>query len=274
MKKQLAVEFRRVLKSPTLYIAMAIGLFIAISQVITVTLPLAEANETDFYIEDKTLPHSVFTCMMSMGRGAFSWHSELLINIIPVLSALPFGISFYMDKKMGYTNNLYIREKKRVYLWAKYIVTFVSGGFVTALPTFVNFIGNAMVVPLIKPMKGTYFFAEVAGCFENAYYESPVIYILLVCFLQFIIGGLLASMCLGAAYLVDVVFLVQLFPVIFVYLYNMMCNSIDFLELLPFREYVSIEVSKEVTISKILIMLGIMMIFSFIYFYNGYKKEA
>ena len=100
MRKQLAIEFRRLLKSPQLYIALAIGIFIAISQIIQTTLPLAEANKSEFYLEQNVIPHSVFTCMLGMGRGSFSWQDSLLKNLIPILAALPFGISYYIDKKI------------------------------------------------------------------------------------------------------------------------------------------------------------------------------
>jgi len=274
MKKQLVVEFRRMLKAPTFYIAVLLGLFIAISHVIQITLPLANANETAFYTELDIIPHSVFTCMMDMGRGSFSWQPSLLINIAPILAALPFGVSFYCDKRTGYIKNCMVRESKGAYLWAKYIITFISGGFVLALPVFVNFIGNCMLVPLIKPMRGTHLFAYVPSYIENIYYDMPVLYILLICILYFMIGGLLATMCLGAAYLVDIIFLVQLFPVIFVYLYNVCANTFSFLELKLFYAYLSIEIPQYIEIMDFVKIFVLMGVFSIIYFYNGYREET
>lgn len=273
MRKQLAIEFRRLLKSPQLYIALAIGIFIAISQIIQTTLPLAEANKSGFYLEQKVIPHSLFTCMLGMGRGSFSWQDSLLKNLIPILAALPFGISYYIDKKTGYVNSIYIRERKGEYLTAKYIVTFVSGGFVTAIPVLVNFIGTAMVVPLINPIKGTHYFVNVADFLQSIYYNTPVIYILIVCLLYFIIGGLFATMCLGATYLVDMMFLVQLFPVIFVYLYNMLVGTVHFLGLDSTYSILSTEIDQNMTIGKLLIFLAIISVFSILYFYKGLKEE-
>jgi len=274
MKKQLAIEFRRLLKSPTLYIAIFIGLCIAISQVVQVTLPLAKANDPDIYIENGDIPHSVFTCMMSMGRGFLSWHANMLINLAPVLVALPFGVSFYMDRRTGYIKQLFVREKKERYLWAKYIMTFVSGGFVLALPVLVNFLGNWMLVPLIEPIEGTHLFVQVPEYLEYMYYDAPVLYILCVCFIQFVMGGLMATLCLGAAYLVDVIFLVQLFPVIFVYLYNMCAGSLDFLKLRMIDDYLNIEIDAYMSALDFVKIFLVMGVFSVIYFYNGYKEET
>ena len=274
MKKQLAIEFRRLLKSPTFYIALTIGLYIAISQVVEVSVMYAKANEEGVYNDIVSLPYSVFTVMMGMGSGSHSWHENMLINILPVLSALPFGVSFYLDKKSGYIKNLFIREEKGDYLWAKYIVTFMSGGIVSAFPILVNFIGNAMVLPFFSPIRGCALFGVAPDLLDEVYYSAPVLYILCICFIYFLIGGLLATMCLCVTYWVDIIFLVQLFPLMFVNIYNMCTYTFQFLGLQMLYSFLGIQHLQPLSAGNVIKLLVIMLVFSVIYFYNGYKEET
>lgn len=275
MRKQLSIELRRLLKSRSFYVAIFIGLFIAVEQVIVYSIPLYENNMTrDYRSIVDSLPHSVFTSMMGMGNGCFSWHQYTLIYIIPLLVALPFGVSFYRDKKTGYIKNLFTREKKGKYLWSKYIVTFASGGFVAALPVFANYIGNALCLPIITPILGCLNFASPKGFLSHIYFVNPTLYILGLCFKYFVIGGLLATMCLSAAYIVDNIFLVQLFPLVFVTIYNMCLGTFPGLKLKYVSDFLVIEQNVEIPWYASCVLLIFMSVFSFIYFYKSYKEET
>ncbi len=234
-----------------------------------VSLPLAKGNEGT-----EGLPHSVFTCMLGMGRGSGTWQSDMLINIAPLLAALPFGISFYNDRKTGYIKNVFTRDKKGDYLWAKYIVTFISGGFVVAFPVFLNFIGNAMILPIINPIKGSGIFSVPPYYLQDIYYDMPIIYIICICLLHFMVGGMLATMCLGVSYLVDIVYLVQLFPLVFVYLYDICADAMMSLKWHRFYNYLQTDISENIVIKDWVEIIGIMALFSVVYFYNGYKEET
>ncbi|MBE5939997.1 MAG: hypothetical protein E7266_06320 [Lachnospiraceae bacterium] len=224
MKRMLPIEFRRLFRSYSFYMAIAIGLLFPISYLIQYIIPYAVANASGSYIESGVIPHSVFE--YPLGRGSF--HESILANIAPLLVAIPYGYSYYRDKKTGYIKNLFTRSEKKNYLVSKYIVTFFSGGVVLALPWLVSFIGNLMFLPYIKPIAGSHLF-PMGGTvmWSELFYSFPSLYILVFCTRCFIIGGLLACMCLSATYIVNGIFLVELFPFIFVTVFNMLVPVVD-----------------------------------------------
>lgn len=226
MIKMLKFEWRRLWKSYSFYIALLIGFIIAVSQVIQYVIPYAKSNDSNVNNPDFVLPHSVFNSMMGFN---LDWQSSFLYNIMPLLAAIPYGFSYYLDKKNGYIKNLYTRTERKNYIFSKYIITFFSGGLVCMLPWIINMIGTMMFVPIIKPIPGTHIFSMESAdiMVGDLFFSKPILYICFFGFEIFLIGGMLASMCLSAVYLVNGIFIIQFFPYIFVTVYNMAVSMIN-----------------------------------------------
>lgn len=71
-----------------------------------------------------------------------------LIYFLGIIAALPYGISYYRDKKSGFIKNICTRTDKKKYLNSKYIATFLSGGMVAAIPIIIDFFLAKICVPV------------------------------------------------------------------------------------------------------------------------------
>ena len=131
---------------------------------------------------------------------------------IGIIVALPYGISYYNDKKSGYIKNICNRVSKRLYLNAKYLAVFISGGIAGAVPIIVDFLFVRIITPV--------------DCFETIENSSlngitewhafildhPYISISIFCFMWFIFSGVLSSISLMVSAVSNNFFLIQLAP--------------------------------------------------------------
>ncbi len=130
-----------------------------------------------------------------------------------IIVALPFGISYCMDKRSGFVKNICNRIPKGKYLLAKYISVFVTGGIVSALPITLDF----LVMRLIEPYDTIDLTAYKCALNSITKWGSFIIdhmYIsaLLICCVWFVFGGAFATLSLLVSSFTDNLFFVQLFP--------------------------------------------------------------
>ena len=134
-----------------------------------------------------------------------------IFYFLGIIVALPFGISYYNDRKKGLIKNICTRVGKGKYLSAKFVSVFVTGGTVAAVPIFIDFLMSKLSYP--------YDFMNLNGTNLSAYskwgifvidhiYISAFLYILV----WFLFGGLLATVSLLVSVIADNVFTVQLTP--------------------------------------------------------------
>lgn len=126
----------------------------------------------------------------------FNMYKIVIIFIMPILSVLPFGMSYYSDVKSGYIKQIVSRMSMKTYTRAKYIATFISGGLAVTLPLFLQFLLTATIFPLHKPDR---FWCAMIGqyCFDvDLFYEHPMIFTLFRLMLIFVVAGLLATVSL------------------------------------------------------------------------------
>lgn len=126
----------------------------------------------------------------------FNMYKIVILFIMPILSVLPFGMSYYSDVKSGYIKQIVSRMSMKTYTRAKYIATFISGGLAVTLPLFIQFLLTATIFPLHKPDR---FACAMVGqyCFDvDLFYEHPMIFTLFRLMLIFVVAGLLATVSL------------------------------------------------------------------------------
>lgn len=134
-----------------------------------------------------------------------------LFYFMGIIAALPYGVSYYQDKKKGIIRNICIRTEKSHYLSAKYLAVFFTGGTVVALPLVLDL--------LISKLSYPYDFIRLLGTPLNGVsdwmrFTIDHIYVaaLLVILLWFLFGGFLATVSLVVSCVADNVFTIQLIP--------------------------------------------------------------
>lgn len=146
-------------------------------------------------------------CMLGYLDGTVLY----IFYVLGIIVALPFGISYYRDRKKGVIKNICVRTEKKYYLLSKYIAVFLSGGIVAAM----SLIADLLIVRLYNPIDFLRINGRVLSCITewNVFiidhlYVSAAIFI----FLWFLYGGALATTSLLAATFSDNFFTIQLTP--------------------------------------------------------------
>ena len=134
---------------------------------------------------------------------------------IGIIVALPYGISYLHDKKSGYIKNICNRVDKKKYLKAKYLSTFISGGWAAIIPLIVDF----LIVRLLIPIDC---FEDILGTMLNGItewdvfiIEHPYVSFVIILLMWFLFGGALATISLMVSSVSNNYFTIQLAPFFF-----------------------------------------------------------
>lgn len=272
MLKLIKIEFSRAFKNKYLLLSIFIGCLIAITHVIQNVIPCVKALDLDW--SKGFYPHSVFNKWM--GGEIYSIQPYLYFLIAPILAAIPFADSFYLDKKSGFLKNIFIRTKKRNYYISKYLSTFITGGAAVVIPLALNFILTSMFLPALTPEScaGTFMIMDMS-MWADLFYSNPYIYVLMYLILDFVFFGLVATIALAISHSLNNRFAVLLAPflyyVIFMFTLNLTGNSLfdPSIILKPSQPYTGIDIN--IIIIEIAILLAIT---SGIFIYKGVRDDT
>lgn len=219
MRCMLKIEWNRLLRSPSLWGALLLGMFISLSQYREVVLSalgyqdrIAAKNLSMTY--GTLMPHGVFEKWI--GGELYSFWSYTFFMILPLLSTAPFSASLYSDRKSGVIKNYFVRNEKKNYYFAKYAVTFLASGFVVVLPLVVNLLLTSATLPSLIPeaSTGTYPL-NGSSMWAELFYTHPYWYIMRYLFLNFLFSGLTACFSLSLGLVSDNMFTILSFPFIY-----------------------------------------------------------
>ena len=192
MKQMLKIEMERALKGAAFKIALIIGMIIVTVQFVKVGLHNA-LNPLEFFeYGGLTLPYTVFYTWIG---GNLNVYYTLYIRLLPIMVVLPYAATYYTDRRTGIIRNYYCRTKKINYLIAKFTAVFTTGGIVAVLPLLVNLLATAMLLPSMIWNNGTLCYCA-NSMWSSIFFTHPYVYYLLYFILQFICGGLLATVSL------------------------------------------------------------------------------
>ena len=131
-----------------------------------------------------------------MAHSFLELGSSIFYFIWPLLAAIPYGCSYYQDRKSGLFNQMVSRCSVKQYYFSKFMAAFVSGGIVVSIPVLLNLLVNALFLPAIKPNPGLPLYLILNGqAFSALYYTHPWLHGLLWCGLDFLWGGIAAGLC-------------------------------------------------------------------------------
>lgn len=210
MKRILKIELERAFRSRGMTLALLIGCAIVILHSIFVVYPRA-CNITEWYhgLGNENI-HSVFDSWFLVEH--FSPYRSIFIHILPILSTLPYGVTYFSDIKGGYIKSICTRCDKRKYMHAKYLATFISGGVTVIFPLVIAFFIAASMLPMVNPVVGGNYGLIGGSMFGPLFYTHPLLHSMLYVLIFFVCGGAYATLALAATYILDYSFFVMILP--------------------------------------------------------------
>ncbi len=182
-------ELKRGIKSKGFKISMITGVLIVVADFILFYE----------YACESWYPHSVIEAWI--GTDYKFAYNNLFYILLPILSALPFGASYYEDISSCYIKNILIKTSRGKYYMAKYATVFLLGALSIFCTLLFSLVLCMSFYPILDPEKllflvsfgsGTSFMAEL----NNMY---PTIYIVIYILIDAIFAGLISvfSVCIG-----------------------------------------------------------------------------
>lgn len=199
--KLLKSELWKLFHSPMLYISLLIGFSFAMLDV-WINIGKVQGFINSFLRQISNgmpynghIGYSLFILSMPYGGGT-EFASSMFYLIWPILATLPFGWSYFQERKSGLYNQIVTRGGAGSYIVAKYLAVFTGGGIGAALPVLFNLLANALVLPYAIPNSLDPLGPIVNGHFLSAlYFTNPWLHGIIWCGVTFLFGGVTAGLC-------------------------------------------------------------------------------
>ena len=117
---------------------------------------------------------------------------DLLVLIAPILASLVFSDSYLLDSESGFLNYIYIRTNKIKYITIKLLVNALVSGIVI---TFASSIIILFLIILLGVNNNH--LHDITGPFNFIYYQSRILYFLLLLGVSFIFNVVFSTLSLG-----------------------------------------------------------------------------
>jgi len=216
MKAILKVELIRAFRSKLMLFSLIVGNGIVIMYYI---FSVTKYIKSFYSILNNGTTRELLSANLCWIGTAFDNYTVLYFFIIPILAAIPYGASLYMDKKDGYINNLLIKTDRKNYFFAKLITYFISGGIIATTPLILSYILAIVSLPSIRPYaeSGVYNIFSF-NIFSGIYFSNyTFIYIIIFIAFDFILFGLINCLCMIFTYWEENRFAIVLTPFIICY---------------------------------------------------------
>ena len=195
------IEFRKAFVSKKFLLGAALLLIFSMLSAVYMIESRAGYNPTSIMesMKDGELTRNPTLSLITfynswVGGDELSLAAALFYTLLPVGAALPFGWSYYVERKKGYLKNIYSRVDKKTYLTGKAIAVFLSGAAVVAISLVVNILLVLARIPLITPFVWYNLYNHVyfGSLWSDLYFSTPELYILLFALLDVVYGGVFA----------------------------------------------------------------------------------
>lgn len=280
LKKTLKIEFRKVFSSKLFFLALVVGICLAGTQVIHVREYVDWVKEGSSQIHPSGFD-SESLLINWLGMDNRTAIGMVFYLALPILAAMPFGSSYFTERKSGYYMQVTMRSGQKTYLCAKWIAAFVSGVIVIMIPLTLNLMANALICPLGKVhilsltvYVGQEYFAS------KLFYENPILYIVMGLVLSSVWGGICAVVSLTAGMFLKNKILIIISPLIvlefagLVLLYLKSCTNFTYFEVRPMELMRSICLNPNPTWYVISYMLLFLALIIIVYWKRGMKSEG
>ena len=216
MKSAIRLELIRAFKNKLFLFALAVGLILAIANVILIALPASFSEAMwDVSPSFKTQqPPSFFSHWI--GLTPFTITTSIFYYILPLLACIPYGASLCSDITSRFSSQLVTRVGRLRYFTAKALSAVLVAGTTLVVPLFVNIVFVACLLPQIMPGPSTHLYAVMANSMlADFFYERPWAYIWVFLALTFFGAGLFGLLSTTLSFFIHNPFIVTLAPFLF-----------------------------------------------------------
>jgi hypothetical protein len=279
MIKLIKLELRKAFSSIGFKLAIIINLLLSICQVIDNAIGTYELNQSNAGGQAHRGFYGIDLFNRWIGTDCMMVFSSIFFLLLPLTAVLPYGCSYFTEKRKGYYLHIIHRSKKENYLISKYIAAFISGGSVIMIPMWINIMLNAMIDPAGMMNVNTWLTIMQPYFLSELYYTHPIVYVGAVLIMDFIWGGVCAGFALMFSLCIKNVILVWIGPMIFFQMWNLIESFIQNLvgrfpyELSPMRLFRAMTNNPNPAELVFIIQCMLLMI-SFSAFVFGGKKGA
>ncbi len=213
MRTILRMEMRRVFESLSFRIALAVGLVLAIGQVVTISVPYGCADIWSSWRngDGGTFPPSFYTTWI--GLTPYSVFTMAYYYAVPLLACLPAADSLCSDIHSGYALCALARSNRKSYFAGKTAAIALSAVICVDGPLLLNIIATACFVPALPPdpAAGT-FFVGSANMLADLYYTEPLAFMAVFVFAAGILAVCCATLSCALSFISSNRFIVMLVP--------------------------------------------------------------
>lgn len=231
--KMLKIEFSRAFINKYLYLSILIGAIITVSHLIQYVIPLSKTLD-EYLAFNKPMSYPGWLFASWMGGNQYNMQGYLYYLLLPITSTIPFADSFFLDRKNGFIKNVFIRTQKVNYYLSKYLATFMVGGVAVIIPLLINFGCSTLLLPSMLPQASSSFdFINAASMWSELYFSHPFIYVFSYILIDFVFGGLIATIAVVVGHFVEHRFIVLISPLLFYIFVFSIFNLFDAIALEP-----------------------------------------
>lgn len=195
------VELWKAIHNPFFYISILIGTGLVLMDSFNVYTIIADLIKSIDAGKQATIAtyENISLYGVWLPIGGLSSGARTFLYVWPILAALPFGWSYWSERKNGSYGSIVMKTGKRTYFLSKCIACFVSGGMVIALPLLINLCVDALFCPIPIPSVKYGYYPIINGWFlSKLFYTHPWIYCLSWCGVCFLWGGATSVLCMAA----------------------------------------------------------------------------
>lgn len=228
MKTIYTNEIKRAFNTTGMKLSLLTGCALSVWHIVSVIIPQSKIISYELsseVIDSLYIPTGLFNNWM--GNELFPVQSYIFYLILPLLSVLPFGSSFFEDRKSGYIVNVCTRIDKKIYYKAKYLAVFLSGGIAVIVPLLLNLIMSSMFLPALLPDNGSNGTISPTTMAYEVFFTHPLIYILMFIVIDFLFAGVIATLSLSYTYFTEHKFGVMIVPFVFYFFIYSLTNLIN-----------------------------------------------
>lgn len=208
-------ELKRALKSKKIIIIIIIGILI---HLLSLYMEIKPYIFYDFNTPDLQSPElqAKAKLLVEKGLNIYSvWFSisKIYIVAMPIISALPFALSYLEDNEYGIIKYIDVRINHKKYLIIKMFVNSIAGGLAVSVPTIIM----TILIPILFKGSINDFYGKgiYGGAFAPLLTYSFFLYISLHIFIEFIFGFAYASIALAVSAFIKNKIAIMLSPFIF-----------------------------------------------------------
>lgn len=218
MYRMLRFELHRAIFNFRFLIALICGCVLAILQFYHTVVPLSGQLDDLFgnFNNMKGSLHIPYNPYESWIEADFNCaYSLIFFMIMPLLSTLPHGISYFEDMKSGYIRLIMPRKDKKAYYVSKCLAVSVSAFVVIVIPLLLNLFLAMTKLPAISPDIATSSSSITSrSILWSVYYEHPLVHALTFILLDGIYGALFGLISFIVSDFAEHGIVVMLFPFI------------------------------------------------------------